>query len=101
MINPLCITTIYKTMQLYPIQYNIGLFVIPILCIMTNRKFTKIVDQHNSTEDFWFCVIIKLIADILSLIAQNKFLWQYARLMKKTLIERLEQANIKCGIPLP
>jgi ABC-type cobalamin/Fe3+-siderophores transport system ATPase subunit len=101
MINPLCITTIYKTMQLYPIQYNIGLLVIPILCIMTNRKFTKIIDQHNSAEDFWFCVIIKLIADILSLIVQNKFLWQSARLMKKTLIERLEQANIKCGIPLP
>lgn len=101
MIKLSCIQTIFKTMLIYPIQYNIGLFIIPILCIIANRKFSKILEKYESENDFWFCIIVKFISDILSIILQNKFLWQSARMMKKTLVERLEQANIKCGIQLP
>jgi len=101
MMNKQCIETIFRTMLIYPIHYNIGLLIIPILCIIANRKFSKILEKYNDSDDFWFCIIMKLISDIFSIILQNKFLWQSARIMKKTLIERLEQSNIKCGIQLP
>jgi ABC-type cobalamin/Fe3+-siderophores transport system ATPase subunit len=96
-----CMKTIIKVLRLYPTYQLIGTICIPILSVCMNKVLSNLLDAPETAREFWLCVSIKLIADVLSILLQQELLWQSARNMKNNLQERLEQANIYCGIPLP
>jgi len=86
---------------LYPRKQFIGILCVPIMSVCMNKWFTRLLDTPKTQREFWLCILIKLIMDVLSIVLQQELLWHSTRQMKKTLLERLEQANIRCGVPLP
>jgi len=92
---------IVKTIQLYSFSYNIGLLFIPIFSVVLNKIFSNLLDTDKTKREFWTCIFVKCLSDVFSILFQQEFLWNSTREMKKTILHRLEQANIQCGIPLP
>lgn len=96
-----CLITILKIIRLYPGYKLLGMACVPILSVCLNKLFSHLLEAPETAREFWLCLIVKLITDVISILLQQELLWQSARNMKNNLQQRLEQANIHCGIPLP
>jgi len=96
-----CIKTIIKVLRIYPRYQLIGTLCVPILSGCLNKMLSNLLDAPETVREFWLCVFVKLVVDIVSILFQQELLWQSSRTIRKKLEERLEQANIHCGIPLP
>lgn len=94
-----CIKTIIKILKLYPRWIIVSMFIYPFASTFLNIYMNKLLLAES--KDLFRCLITKICVDIMSYYIHSKVNYNETRRLCYYLRNRINYAEIYCGVPLP